>query len=581
MSISDLFNKNNFELYINDVIITDTLTVEGDTKLNNTEVLTDLLVDGDLTVLGQIKGDVPPGRVVPGLANQFLRTNNSATAATWQSFTPSMIPVGTESQVLTTVSGVASWANPGGAKGDKGNTGNTGDKGDMGDKGNKGDAGGGGGSAMAPTVLGTAYGFQDPSNINAFGYNNDSQILGNTIGQDIPNTLTGNYSNVIAAPGSLAGTNAITNSNVFVAGNNSETPVVNRSNLIGQNFKNGATNYSQSLYLGDMYDTFPADNSFCVNTYTGGQTVTMAANSAYIGNATNNITLNSGECHIDFGAPDLFYRDLTQATNSDLLCYDNTTGQITRQALTTLIENPTVIEYQTPDLSTGTGNVITQINAGDVVQSSLVTCNPSILQLFSDGLIQLTSNDIELPLLPNVSKPNVVYYDTSSSKLSYDVVQLGAKSLGFNITTTSVVGTTGTLQNINVAANSFSGTTGDAMRFVANGTINNTGGSVSNSILFQVNGGTIATFTFNSTATSTGFYELTGEFITWQYSAPNASWYYNIKFVYTDNSGATITKVTTGSTATNITSTISMTTRASPAGANTTITQNGYKIWKE
>lgn len=287
----------------------------------------------------------------------------------------------------------------------------------------------------------------------------------------------------------------------------------------------------------------------------------------------------------------IFANNLIQITTSELqlpslasnitsntLYYDTISKDVTFGA----ISNTTQINYQTTDLAFGSGNVIDQINSGDAISSSKVICNINDLQLYSGGTTTINSVDINLPNLSNASTSNSVYYDTSSNLISYSPVQFGSKQIGLNVTASAVVGTTATLQNCNITANTFTGIVGEAIRFVINGTINNVAVSIqSNTILLRLNGGNIATFTFNSTLSSTGSYELCGELITQTYSAPNSTWFYNARLTYTDNSFSTISQVICGTVTCAINSTISLDTRAAPAGLNTTITQKAFKIWKD
>lgn len=110
-------------------------------------------IHGDLTVDGTINGHFAPGTITPGAAGQILYTNNTATAAEWKNFSLNSVPSGltghlqflesdpsnvvswqdfsvtnippsnTNNQVLTTIGGVTTWANPSGSSFDLENTG--------------------------------------------------------------------------------------------------------------------------------------------------------------------------------------------------------------------------------------------------------------------------------------------------------------------------------------------------------------------------------------------------------------------------------------------------------------------------
>lgn len=223
--------------------------------------------------------------------------------------------------------------------------------------------------AMQPTTLGTAYGYQDTGSLlNNLGYDNNSQLTrGNVIAQGVPTSLTGDKSNVIASVNTLQATNNITNSNVIVSGDGSELQTVDRSTIIGQGFSN-PNDFNNCIYIGDMLNTTPNNYSMCLNTNYYGSPIQMAKESAYFGFGKNNLTLNNGECHFDYGAPNLYYHDLATGTSSNVLYYDNTNGKITYD----VPANATQIQHQVPDTTHG-GNIISVI--GNSSESSKITCD--------------------------------------------------------------------------------------------------------------------------------------------------------------------------------------------------------------
>ncbi len=188
-------------------------------------------------------------------------------------------------------------------------------------------------SAMQPTTLGLAYGYQDSGTLlNNLGYDNNSQLTrGNVIAQGIPNTLVGDKSNVIASVNTLQSNNNIIDSNVMISGDTSEVANVTRSNLIGQSFNN-SSDYDHCLYIGDMTNTTPNNYSTCINTNYYGNPITMAKEAVYFGSGKNNITLANQEFHVDTGCPALYYHDLASASTSDVLYYDSANGKITYSA---------------------------------------------------------------------------------------------------------------------------------------------------------------------------------------------------------------------------------------------------------
>lgn len=250
---------------------------------------------------------------------------------------------------------------------------------------------------MEPTTLGIAYGKQDPSgdSRNIFGYGCDASVTrGNVIAQGIPTgNLTGDKSNVIASFNTLQGTNNIIDSNVIVSGDGSEVQNVNRSTLIGQGFQN-PNDYNNSLYIGDMINTTPKNYSMCLNTNYYGGTIEMANESAYIGFAGNNITLNPNEVHLDFRAPKLYYHDLGQASTPNALFYDPSTSRISHDTL----PNNTLINYQVDDAVIG-NKTISKINGATGDSYVICSSGPEGIDISSQSVtdysdINLTPTNI-------------------------------------------------------------------------------------------------------------------------------------------------------------------------------------------
>lgn len=194
---------------------------------------------------------------------------------------------------------------------------------------------------MTPSIIGSAYGFQDTGSlINNLGFDNNATLTrGNVYAQGVPSSLTGDKSNVIASVNTLQATNNIVDSNVIISADTSELQNVNRSTLIGQSFTN-SNDFDHCMYIGDMSNTTPNNYSMCLNTNYYGNTITMAKESAYFGFGRNSLTLNNNECHFDFRAPDLYYHDLAQSNTPNILYYDNANSKITWDALP-MISGPT------------------------------------------------------------------------------------------------------------------------------------------------------------------------------------------------------------------------------------------------
>ncbi len=88
--------------------------------------------------------------------------------------------------------------------------------------------------------------------------------------------------------------------------------------------------------------------------------------------------------------------------------------------------NPTLINYQVPDLDLGTGNVITKIHDGAI--GSYVDVGGLNCEIFSIGnvdiqggnvLVNPGAGNLKIFNLPNVTTPNVLYYNSSTNNVSY------------------------------------------------------------------------------------------------------------------------------------------------------------------
>ena len=159
-----------------------------------------------------------------------------------------------------------------------------------------------------------------------------------------------------------------------------------------------------------------------------------------------------------------------------LVSIDQTTGLL---GITS--SNATLINYQTADLSTGTGNILSRL--GNALQTALITCSsgPAAIQLVSSGLIQINGSVIELTNLTPATKSNIVYFDSTTKEISYGAVPSANSAINFTATTvnlpinsTTVGGVA--MQTLTIPANTLN-TVGDVVRFYTEGTSNNSGGA--------------------------------------------------------------------------------------------------------
>lgn len=121
MSINSLFFPNSYDLYC------DELTCNS-LNAGQSNISSNVTIDGNLTVNGTIQGEIVPGTITPGTNNQFLKTVGGN--AQWETFTTSNIPAGSNGEVLTTVGSNVQWGPAG--SGPQGPTGATGIQGPTG-----------------------------------------------------------------------------------------------------------------------------------------------------------------------------------------------------------------------------------------------------------------------------------------------------------------------------------------------------------------------------------------------------------------------------------------------------------------
>jgi len=159
--------------------------------------------------------------------------------------------------------------------------------------------------------------------------------------------------------------------------------------------------------------------------------------------------------------------------------------------------NFTLINYQVPDLDLGTGNVITKIHDGSI--GSYVDVGGLNCEIFSSGnvdvqgrnvLVNPGAGNLKLFNLPNVTTPNVLYYNSSTKNVSYSPAISGPTG------PTGAAGTNGT--------NGTNGPTGPTGPTGANGAVGATGPAFTDGFSVQTDSlisNPPTSFTFPGTAT--------------------------------------------------------------------------------
>ncbi len=432
----------------------------------------------------------------------------------------------------TGMTGPTGFTGPTGATGSTGPTGPTGDIGPN--------------IPMTPSAIGSAYGFQDTGSlINNLGFDNNATLTrGNVYAQSVPSSLTGDKSNVIASINTLQASNNIVDSNVILSADGSEVPNTLTSNIIGQGFVNGSSDYERCLYVGDMRNTIPSSLSTCINNNLGSQTITMAKESAYFGSGWTPITVNNNECHFDYKAPRLYYHDLAQTNTSNVLFYDNTSSQISYDAVSNL-PNGAIIQHQVPDITHG-GNIIAVV--GNTDETAVVSCSsgPAAVQLVCNDLIQINSGTANLQIvnLPTAITSTTLYYNNITKNVSFGAATggptgptgatgvtgptgingvtgptgpAGGAAAGVTFNATSVILPINSsaaggvvMQTLTIPANTLTAV-GDVIRYYTEGTSNNSG-AANQAVQFW-------TYVAGSTAFNLSYtIPLSGSIINWRFS---------------------------------------------------------------
>lgn len=321
---------------------------------------------------------------------------------------------------------------PTGAAGFTGHTGPTGATGPIGPDGPN--------IPMVPYTIGSAYGFQDTGSlINNIGYGNEStSTRGNCIGQVLPTSLTGDKSNIICSVNTMTGANSIFDSNLLISADTSEIGNANRSTLIGQSFT--ANTYNQSVYIGDMRNTTPADISTCINNNIFSNNIVMAKESAYFGSGQNAITLNNNEVHFDYRAPNFYYHDLLNQNALNLMYYDTTTSKITYGDLITSPNTELINGQVAKSPADGTNNLTYLANATNSAIVSVSASPSSSVQLSAaSGSVDISSPNVSLPTIPNTIKTDVLYYDNLTSLVTWGAAPVVPTMAGFLVSLTSSI----------------------------------------------------------------------------------------------------------------------------------------------
>lgn len=306
-------------------------------------------------------------------------------------------------------------------------------------------------NAMLPDTLGTAYGNQDTGNVmNALGFQNSSfASRSNSLGCYLPSNLNMDESNVLSSYQNFSNGCNVNLSSMIIHGDSSNFNAVDNSVIIGRAFINAPTVHAENIEIGDFSNTTPAAYSICVNNNHYGGTIGMSKKSVYIGCGRNSISVAPQECHLDFGCPDLFYHDLTQANTFNCLYYDNTNGKITHDTLSA-------------------------IHSSDL--TSTVSCTSNITQVQSDDLIQINSGTgtLEITNLVNTITNNVLYYDTITRRVTQGIKPAAGTGNSSRIATVTTPVTHNALTPVNtnlltmnIPANTFL-TPGDCIHFEFN-----------------------------------------------------------------------------------------------------------------
>lgn len=485
--------------------------VKGDTEFRN-----DVTIDEDLWVKGNIKGNIPYGSITPGAAGQFLRTNNLATQAVWQTFSPSDIPVGAESEVLTVVSGEAAWApSQSGLKGDKGETGDKGEPGVQGQKGETGEKGDQG-------IQGDKGATGDKGEPGVQGIKGDTGSKGDKGDQ-------GDKGNTGATPVIQGYQNG---SYIYDL-----NPGINFTNL-------GVTS---SAYGVDVTQTIndTAINYQVPNTNTGiGNNISSIANSS----EDSMIAISSGP-------------DLIQVVSG---------GDLSMRALTAV------------DISCAGG--ITEIL---MTPTAATIYGASNLQLQA-ATILLTLSNLKISGIPNISKNNVLYYDTVTKNVSYSTLPTSSSAITYNATTVTlpVSSTTAggvTMQTLTLPANTLTAV-GNVIRFYTEGTSNNSGGADQAVQFYTYVAGTTAiniSYTISSGGTI-GNWSMWGYFMATTLAANLATLEIGTHLVVTNPATSATTSKFQSQTVLNVPTNASIAIDfKGTTGSTTTITEYWSKCWKE
>ena len=290
---------------------------------------------------------------------------------------------------------------------------------------------------MTPTIIGGIYGSQLTLENNHIGYGNEvpDGSKSNIIGSSLPSSLLADTSNIMSSYSNLSSANgSFSRSNILISGDGSQLNSSKNTHTLVNDFPALGIDMENSIYIGDMKNTKPASLSTCINQNTYGNTIEMSNNSWYIGSGRNNLSIASNEMHFDTGCDKLYYHDLSQNSNTDVLFYDPSTGLITHDNVNVLPPAPAINIYNSDGSLTSNRTLtlggfdfnITGIGSVNII-SSVGLLLDSSLGYVNIGNTTATSVNIGRTGISNtlggdLYVPDLTLDDTKTSYLSYDSV---------------------------------------------------------------------------------------------------------------------------------------------------------------
>lgn len=212
---------------------------------------------------------------------------------------------------------------------------------------------------MQPTQLGIAYGNQGTQTENHLGYENQVPVgsRSNAIGSYLPPTMTLDESNVIVAYQNLStAVNSYTHSNIIISGNSSEMLSARNSHILAHELQAGGVDMDNCIYIGNMRNVVPANESMCFNNDEFGNPIQMAKESYYFGSGKNAVVMNNGELVFDFGDRVRWF-GVGGGTQTQMLYYEPSTGDFTYGPIPSSSSSNAIFSVQVqPGMVVPTGN---------------------------------------------------------------------------------------------------------------------------------------------------------------------------------------------------------------------------------